>query len=184
MLSHLIITETTIWSSLVIYQPDLEYTTFAWLIKPFDIHWWMIMCQNSVLEMHKRLTGDTIGTIIVFQRNMSSKLTLWLSISPATQETSPFFHPNLISGRYVARDTVCISQTLQVEQSSILWLVMNWMPLWVGVMLYIGMTVASWNPASIDYFVVDNSIAAFAIVHGWYHESTYALKKLLARLWL
>ena len=47
----------------------------------------------------------------------------------------------------------------------------------------IGVTVVSPNSASFDYFLVENSLPAFAIVRRQYHESGYALQISSGVVW-
>jgi len=60
------------------------------------MHTQIIMSQNLVTEIKKKLTHSKIGTQTTFQIDMSSKLALSLSIPLAMLKPSPVLLQNLI----------------------------------------------------------------------------------------
>ena len=78
-------------------QLDLGSRTFTWCVRPLHIHRWIIMSHNWVTEINKKLTGSTISTQIAFHQDMTSKITICISIRPMTAEPSQCLHLNPIS---------------------------------------------------------------------------------------
>jgi len=97
LLSHLTITGKTISSLLIFSQLDLESRTFAWPARPLHMHRKIILFHNLISEIQQSLTQSKINTQCDFQSDMSSKLTIWQSIPPLTQEPSRFHRPNPVS---------------------------------------------------------------------------------------
>jgi len=103
-------------SLLVIYQPDLVSESFAWPVRALHQQRRIIMSHNLVTEIQKILTLSKIGTRFAFQGDMSSKLTIRLSIPPATQEPSRILGAKPISVWLLTRDEICRGKSLQVQQ--------------------------------------------------------------------
>jgi hypothetical protein len=60
----------------------------------------------------EKLTRSKVGTQIAFPWDRSAKLTIWLSIPPATQEPSPYLHPYRIAIRWIPRDAALVLATV------------------------------------------------------------------------
>jgi len=162
----------TIWSLLVILQPDLVSCTLAWHGRPLHIHKQIMMSHNLVTEIKKTLACSTVGTRIAFQIDMTSLIAICLSIPQAMHELSTFLCRNPISVWWSGRDAICRGNSLQVQHASITWWVMNRVLYRAEETLYVCLTLALRNLDSFDYFLVTMSLAEYAIFWGWYQETS------------
>ena len=134
------------------------------------------MCYNLVSETKNKVTESKIGTWIAFTRDTSSKLPVWLSILPATQEQSPWVRPNPISTWYFARNDIFEGKSLRVQPALLSQSVTNRAQRRARETLCGWVTMFSPNQTSFDYFLVEKSVAAYVILRGWNAESAYALQ--------
>jgi len=142
------------------------------------------MSHNLVTIIQKKLTLSKIATQSGFHRVSLSILSIWLSIPQATQETSQFLLPNLISVSPLASDAICGGTSLRIRQALIVWSVTNQVMQRAGAMLCVHVTVVSLTRPLFDYFLVEKSLAALAIVRRQSQESAYALHMLSGMVWL
>jgi len=108
----------------------------------------------------------------------------WLSIPPVTQEPSPCLHPNPISILKLASDAIRWGKCSRVELASQSPSVTNRALRRAWEILCDCLPEVSLIQASLDYFPVETSLAAFGIVQGWYHEAAKALQMLSVMVWL
>jgi len=169
-LSDLTVTSKTILCSLVVDQCELESGTLTSPIWPVHIHRWNIASHNIVTEIKKTPTGRKIGTNIAFWRNTLSKITICQFTPLLMQELWPFLCPNPISTWYLPRDMMCCRRTLWFEQNLISQLVMNQVLRWAGKTQFCAVSGVSGILTSYDHYLVDKSLAVFAIFPGCYQE--------------
>jgi len=173
-------------SLLVILQPDLESSTFARGM--WHLHMLRRISSSEILitEIKKLLTRSKIDTPITSQTEIPLNISISSSILLAMLLASLFPHPNGISIWWLAREAICIGHSLWVQQALISSLVTYWARHWVNQSWCICFALASRNLPSYDYFLVETSLAVFAIFRGWYQVTPYVMQLLLVqvRLWL
>ena len=91
------------------------------------------MSHNLVTEIKQKLTHSKGVTQFAFERDMSSKLTIWLSIPPVTGELSPYLRLYQISILYLTRDTLCRGKRSRVPPALHPESVSDWAPPWAKV---------------------------------------------------
>jgi len=77
-----------------VLSPDLDSRTFTWCVRPLHKHRRIITSHNLVTEIKKKRTRSKSGKQIAFHQQMTSIITLCLSIPPLTQEPSPCLRLN------------------------------------------------------------------------------------------
>ena len=125
-----------------------------------------------------------VGTRFVFTRDMTPKLTIWLSIPPGKQEPSPYLRPCPISIWQSSRDAWCRRKSIWVQQASYPGLMLNGVPWRVNEAVWIYVTLVSPNAAWFDYFLVEQSQRASTNICWQFQESAYGLQILLGMVWL
>jgi len=80
-----------------ILQPDLDFRTFTWCVRPLHMHRQIIMSHNLVTEIMPKLTRSKIGIQLAFHRDQTSKSTFCTTILPQTLEPLPSLRWNPIS---------------------------------------------------------------------------------------
>ena len=105
------------------------------------------MSHNLVTEIKKTLTCSKVGPHFAFNRDRSSKLTLWLSTPTVTWEPSPYLRPYPISVWKFTSDALCRGEGLRVQQASHHESVPNAAPGRANEPVRIWVTVVSLNPA-------------------------------------
>jgi len=77
------------------------------------------MYHNLVSEIKKKLTPNKIVTQIAFQKDMTSKITICISIPLQTQEASPYLLPNLVSICSLGGEVIYRGNSLRVNPASL-----------------------------------------------------------------
>jgi len=103
---------------LAVLQTDLYSRTLAWCVRPLHMHRQIILSENLVTEIKDMLTRSKIDNQIAFQRGMTLKIQICLSIPPMTLDPSSCLDPNLISVWWLAGQAICKVYSFQVELSS------------------------------------------------------------------
>jgi len=75
-------------------SPDMDSRTFTWCVWPLHKHRWIIMSHNLFTEIKKKRTRSKSGKQIAFHKQMTSIITLCLSVPLLTQEPSPCLRLN------------------------------------------------------------------------------------------
>jgi hypothetical protein len=75
-------------------SPDFDSRTFTWCFRPLHKYRPIITSHNLVTEIKKKRTCCKIGKQNAFHKQLTSKITIYLSILPLTQEPSPCLRPN------------------------------------------------------------------------------------------
>jgi len=79
---------------------------------------------------------------------------------------------------------ICMATRIRVELASISPSVTNWTWRRPSEILCHCLREVCLNRASLDYFPVETSLAAFVIVRGWYQDPAYAVQMLSVMVWL
>jgi hypothetical protein len=78
-------------------QPDLDFRTFTWWVRPLHMHRGILISYNLVTEIKQNLTRIKIGKQLTFHRDQTSKSTVCTTILLRTKDPSPSLHRNPIS---------------------------------------------------------------------------------------
>jgi hypothetical protein len=97
LLYHITVTGRMKSNVMTVLQPDLDFRTFTWCVRPLHMHSRIIMSHNVVTEIKQKLTHSKIGKHLASHRDQTPKSTVCTSIVPQTQEPSPSLCQNAIS---------------------------------------------------------------------------------------
>jgi len=97
LLCHLTVSCRIKSNVMAVLQPDLDFRTFTWCVRPLHMHRWIIMSHNLVTEIKEKLTRSKIGKQLAFHHDQTSKGAVCTAILPQTQEPSPYLRRNPIS---------------------------------------------------------------------------------------
>jgi len=139
------------------------------------------MSHNLVTEIKKSLSCSKIVTGITFPIELTSKVTICLSIPPVTLKLSTSLCPNLICVLSSALETIWCGKCLWFKQASFSYLVPNWALCRVNDTINVYLYVTSLNQATYDRILVKMSVAAFAIFPVKYPNTLLALQMLSER---
>ena len=118
LLSHISLIGKQQLNTFAVLQSDLDYTIFAWCIRPLHMQRWIIMSHNLVTKNQNKLTPSKFGTQIAFQWDMMSKMTICLSVPLLMLDPSACLHPNLIPIWWLAEEAPCRGNSLRAKQAS------------------------------------------------------------------
>jgi len=101
-----------------ILQPDLNSGTLAWWVRRRHMHRRIIMSRNLVTKTQKKLTESKIGRQIAFHRDMTSKMSICVSIPPLAEEPSPCLRPNPICLCWFPEEVKCSGKSIWAQQAT------------------------------------------------------------------
>ena len=138
--------------------------------------------QNNVSQFGHWNQGNADTYQNCYRNNFSKRYDvtnnnfLIYSSSNARTVTISLSGPISISG--LAWEATCRGNSSWVEQASLSYSLSNGALCWANETISIGLHVASLKQTSYVYFLVERSLAAFAMLRGWSQETLLALQML------
>jgi len=161
----------------------MDSRTFTWCVRPLHMHRWIIMSHNFVTVIKKnwhivKLVNNLLFTAIgrqkwqfayLFFRGRRSRHHIFVRIQ------YPYGNQLEAIGR---GKRLLVQQSLLVQLASHSTMLTNRAPQLVYRLVCSILTAASLNLAWYDYFLVEKSLAAFAMFRGRCQQSPQALQML------
>ena len=117
--SHITLIGNQKSSCLALLQPDSDSGTFTWYVRHMHMHRRNIMSHNLVTKIKKMLTHSKIGAQIAFHWDMTSKMTICLSIPPLMEKLSLCLCRNPICIWWLAEEAICTGKSLRAQKTSL-----------------------------------------------------------------